>query len=226
MTWLSLVRRYLAVRWPHAAAKSRDSMTDGLASVTPALVCDMSGRPDPAVLRRVLRQHALVPESRRQEQPADCAAALRWLERASLPLVELTDAAVIRQALDALAVRLDGQAAAATTTSRKRAVFYNVLQYAVELELIPYNPVDKLRVRSARPKVTAEVDRRVVVNPRQARELLAAVTYVGARGKEIRLSVLRRSPSWRGRGPAGGQLQPAGVRLGFVDSGAVTTARG
>ena len=32
------------------------------------------------------------------------------------------------------------------------------------------------------PKVLEVVDRRVVVNPRQARELLTAVTYVGERG--------------------------------------------
>ncbi|AVT34616.1 site-specific integrase [Plantactinospora sp. BC1] len=42
------------------------------------------------------------------------------------------------------------------------------------------------RVRSARRKVTAEVDRRVVVNVGQARELLTAVTYVGRRGRDGR----------------------------------------
>jgi hypothetical protein len=62
-------------------------------------------------------------------------------------------AATVRAALDALALKLDGKAAAATTTRRKRAVFYNVLQFAVELERLDYNPVDKLRVHSRRSKV-------------------------------------------------------------------------
>jgi integrase len=81
---------------------------------------------------------------------------------------------------------MDGHAAAATTTRRRRSVFYNVLQYAVELELLDYNPVDKLRVRATRRKVVTEVDRPVVVNPRQARELLVAVTYIGRRGTDSR----------------------------------------
>jgi len=51
---------------------------------------------------------------------------------------------------------------------------------------LDFNPVDKLRVRSSRRKLSGEVDRRVVVNVRQARELLIGVTYVGQRGKDGR----------------------------------------
>lgn len=186
VTWFEFVRRYVDMKWPGAAAKSRDSMTDSLATVTPALVRNIPGRPDLALLRRALREHDLPPSSRHLPPPPEVAVALRWLERASLPLPDLMEAAVIRPALDALALRMDGRAAAATTTRRKRSVFYNVLQYAVELDLLDYNPVDKLRVRSARRKIVAEVNRRVVVNCRQARELLVAVTYVGRRGKANR----------------------------------------
>ncbi|MEV4747965.1 hypothetical protein AB0K21_16450 [Streptosporangium sp. NPDC049248] len=39
------------------------------------------------------------------------------------------------------ALLLNGKAAAANTIQRKRAVFYNALQYAVELEELPANPV-------------------------------------------------------------------------------------
>ncbi|MEU7909271.1 site-specific integrase [Actinoplanes sp. NPDC049118] len=183
VSWLSFVRRYLDMKWPHAAATSRDSMTEALATVTPVLVRDIGGRPDPALLRRALRRYELLPQSRRMERPAEIEAALRWLERASLPLSELSDPAVVRSVLDFLTTQSDGRAAAATTQRRKRAVFYNVLQYAVELDLLDFNPVDKLRVRSVREKVTTEVDRRVVINPRQAEELLIAVTYVGTRGE-------------------------------------------
>jgi integrase len=186
MTWLTFVRRYLDMKWPNAAAKSRDSMTDALATVTPTLTTDLPGRPNDALLRRALRNYELIPSARQTERPNDIAAALRWLERASLPLADLVQAAVVRPALDALALTIDGQSAAATTTRRKRAVFYNVLQYAVELQFLDYNPVDKLRIRSTRSKVTTQVDRRVVVNPNQARELLTAVTYVGSRGRNGR----------------------------------------
>jgi integrase len=57
---------------------------------------------------------------------------------------------------------------------------------AVELELLDFNPIDKLRVRSSRRKVAGEVNRGVVVNLRQARKLLTRVTYVGQRGKNGR----------------------------------------
>jgi hypothetical protein len=56
-------------------------------------------------------------------------------------------------------------------------VFANVLRYAVELEELPSNPL--ARVSWKPPKVSEVIDRRAVVNPRQARELLTAVTYVG-----------------------------------------------
>jgi integrase len=55
-----------------------------------------------------------------------------------------------------------------------------VLRYAVEVEELPFNPLDRLSWKP--PKVFEIVDRRVVVNPWQARELLIAATYVGQRG--------------------------------------------
>jgi integrase len=55
--------------------------------------------------------------------------------------------------------------------------------YAVELEALEFNPIDKLRVRSRRKKIAEMVDRRVVVNQRQALELPTAVSYVGRRGR-------------------------------------------
>lgn len=178
---------YVSMKWPRAAAKSRDSMTDALATVLPALVSDRPGRPDTQSLREGLRRYALPPAGRVVERPKKVADALRWLEKASLPLPELMKAKYVRAGLDALALTLDGRPAAAETVRRKRSVFYNVLQYAVELEEFPSNPLD--RVAWTRPKVSNEVDRRVVVNPRQARELLTALTYVGGprnRGARMR----------------------------------------
>jgi integrase len=177
---LAFARRYAAMKWPHLSAKSRDSMSDGLATVVPALVQEMAGRPEAVTLRRALRTFALLPVERRGESVPEVASALRWLERASVPLGELREARSVRVVLDALALQLDGSPVAATTFRRKRAVFYNLLEYAVELEELPANPLD--RVKSSRKRIAEAVDRRVVVNPRQARELLAAVTYVGRRG--------------------------------------------
>jgi integrase len=190
-TWLDFCLSYVDMKWPSAAAKTRDGITDALGTVTPALVRDTAGRPATELLRRALRTHLLPPATRTHQVSPDITAAARWLERASLPLTALSEPATTRSALDALALQLDGQAAAATTTRRRRAVFYNVLQYAVELEMFPANPVDRLRVRTARHRVAETVDPRVVVSQRQARELLVAVTYVGRRGQDRRGERLR-----------------------------------
>ena len=129
-------------------------MTDALATVTAALVDDRPGQPDVLLVRRALRQYALVPSSRALPRPAEVAAALGWLERASLPLSDLEKPRNVRLAPDALTLRLDGTAAAATTIRRKRSVFHNVLSYAAELEELSANPLD--RVKWKPPKV-AEV---------------------------------------------------------------------
>jgi integrase len=80
---------------------------------------------------------------------------------------------VIRLALDALAVTLDGRAAANATIVRKRATFNNALEYAVELGVFDANPLRRVKLRL--PKTEGTIDRRVVVNPTQARALLDAV---------------------------------------------------
>jgi integrase len=75
--------------------------------------------------------------------------------------------------MDALTLKLDGTAAAAPTVARRRAALFSALQYAVELELLPNNPLKQLKLR--RPIIAEAVDRRVVVNHAQARALLTAV---------------------------------------------------
>ncbi|MEV4216803.1 hypothetical protein [Nonomuraea sp. NPDC049725] len=122
------------MKWPHAAAKTRDSISDALSTGLPALVKDRPGRPDVESLRTALRKYALLPESKRPAAPRDAARVIRWLEGASLDLAILGQAKTVRLALDAIALRLDGKAASANTIRRKRAVLHALLEYAVELE--------------------------------------------------------------------------------------------
>ncbi|MEV6868582.1 site-specific integrase [Streptosporangium subroseum] len=188
VTWFSFTLAYVDMKWPHAAAKTRESLTDALATITPALVDqDAPGKPDALLLREVLRQFSLPPAARQLPQPPEIRTALAWLERHSLSIADLAKVRNVRLGLDALTLRLDGGAAAATTIARKRSVFYNALQYAVDLEELPSNPIDKVKAWKP-PKVREVVDRRVVVNPAQARELLTAVTYVSRldRGRHLR----------------------------------------
>ena len=188
-TWLAFCLAYIDMKWPSAAPKTRDAMTDALATLIPALTSEPAPDGiDPGTLREALRHYALALPSRTRDRPPPIAAALRWLEKTSLPVSLVSKPQHARAALDAISVLMDGQAASATTIARKRSVFANAIEYAVELEEMPANPLDRLSWKP--PKVSEVVDRRVVVNPRQARELLTAVTYVGQQ---------RRGPHARGQ---------------------------
>ncbi|WP_217182215.1 tyrosine-type recombinase/integrase [Streptomyces sp. AC495_CC817] len=188
LTWYDFARTYIAMKWPHAAPNSRDSANETMTLVTTQLLGDRPGRPTDDVLRRALRGWAFVVQGKGAEKaPVDIANALHWVAKASLPLATLKNPADIRRVLDSLKLTLSGAPAAAETVRRKRAVLFNALAYAVELGELPENPVTLVKWKP--PKVTKEVDRRVVVNPRQAGELLAAVSYVGgyrrARGRRL-----------------------------------------
>ncbi|MET8333000.1 hypothetical protein ABZV14_02695 [Streptosporangium canum] len=64
-TWYSLAVAYVQAWWPHAAAKTREGMTDSLVCVTPVLVNDLPGHPDDEDIRRALLEYFFVPEDRR-----------------------------------------------------------------------------------------------------------------------------------------------------------------
>ena len=188
-SWLEFCLSYIDMKWPSAAPKTRDAMTDALATIIPAIVSEAPPDGlDIATLYRALRHFALAPESRDLNRPPEVAAALRWLEKASLPTSEVGKAPTARAALNAISVLLNGQAAGATTIARKRSVLANTIEYAIELEDLTTNPLARLSWKP--PKVATFVDRRVVINPRQAHELLTAVSYVGQQ---------RRGPHSRGQ---------------------------
>jgi hypothetical protein len=55
--------------------------------------------------------------------PEELVRAERWVAANTRPVSDLADSAVLRPALDALALKMDGKPAAASTVSRKRAIF-------------------------------------------------------------------------------------------------------
>jgi integrase len=171
-------------RWPGAAANTRKSILEALGTVTAALVQDRPYKPDFADRYRVLVRYALAPGSRADQRSPDDAKILRWIESASVPLIALDDEDIVERALIAIGLRLDGKAAAATMARRKRAVFYNVLDMAAtgKRRVLARNPLDAVRWKP--PEVADKVDRRVVANPRQARELLTALSYIGGRDRD------------------------------------------
>jgi integrase len=179
VSWFDLACRFVDMKWPQLAARSQMSIADALATVTPALVTTTRGMPEPQVLRAALYGWAFNRESRAAGEPgSDIAAAIAWIRGNSLTVAALDEkdrrSELIRRALDALSVTMDGRPAAATVVARKRAAFYAVLNYAVELDILPANPLDK--VRWTAPSTADQVDRRVVANPSQVTGLLSAVS--------------------------------------------------
>ncbi|MEU1538013.1 site-specific integrase [Actinacidiphila glaucinigra] len=188
LTWYEFALRYLAMKWPHAAPNTRVSINESLASVTVALLGERPGRPAEVELRKALRNWAFVlPGPNDREFPTDIENVLHWVAKASRPLADLGDPVIARAVLDSLKLKLDGTAAAAETVRRKRRTLVNAMHYAVDLGEFSENPLGG--VRWQKPRVSSEVDPRVVANPHQARSLLCAVSYVGgyrrARGRRL-----------------------------------------
>ncbi|MEU5798434.1 tyrosine-type recombinase/integrase [Streptomyces sp. NPDC047813] len=186
MSWYAFASVYLAMKWPDAAPNSRDSTNEALTEATMVLCEERPDRPEDAVLRGALRGWAfVVHEGDAPQPPTDVANALHWVGKASMPLTTLKDPATARRVLDRIRRKLDGTPASAETTRRKKRVLTNAVKYAVELGELEEDPF--AAVQWTAPKVTETVDPEVVVNPRQARELLAAVSYIGgykrARGR-------------------------------------------
>ena len=105
--------------------------------------------------------------------PADIDAALNWVKSHTRPVSALAEPAVVRGVLTLLSSKLDGTSAAPSVVRRKRAVLYNVGEYAKERNLVAVNPLKLIKWKV--PKPVKVVDKRVVVNQDQARRLLAAV---------------------------------------------------
>lgn len=179
-TWYEHARAYVEMKWTQLEATSRRATVDALATITPALVKDERGKPDDRVLRRAVYRWGFLPTPDQAAVPAAEAAALAWLGRASLPVARLRDTDLVRAALNACARTLDGKPAAATTVQRKRAVLYNALGFAVERELLDFNPIDKIQWKA--PAVAEQVDRRVVANTAQVESILKAVPDVHPKG--------------------------------------------
>ena len=186
LSWFDFCREYVAMRWHGAAAKTRDAITDSLATASLAVAPRDSGRPSDSDLRIAFRW-AMVPTNHYAEVPERVTAALAWLTTRCPPVASLAEPKLIRRVVDQLGRTLTGEQAAGDTMRRRRRGLNPALEYAVEMGYLDSNPLG--RVKRKQVAAARQVDPRVLVNPRQARELLAALSYVGgyrrARGRRL-----------------------------------------
>ena len=176
ISWLEHAAAYAAMKWPLAAACTRAGIADALATITPALLTPGRGGPPAAVLRAALYGHAFNPARAGTDPGPPATAALAWAS-ASLPAADRPGRPqVTRRALEALALRLDGTRAAATTITRKRAVFHGCLGYAAELGLLEANPLDRITWRP--PRSPGSAGPRSAATPAEVQAILAEVTRI------------------------------------------------
>lgn len=176
MSCFDLACSYVDTNWDSTAPKTRKSKADSLVSITLALTAETSGRPEDKILTKALR--AAFNKNRRDIQhPDDIADTLRWLENNTPDVAIFAGPAEFRSILASLDRNQDGQRAANDTVRLRRGTLRNVLDYAVELELLDENPFSKVKARKQKT-VLHEVDRRSVANPVQARTLLLAVRKI------------------------------------------------
>ena len=185
-SWLNHAMNFVDMKWPQSAPKHRRNTAEALVTVTLAFLSSARGAPSDADLRAALYGWAFntatrqafssQSENKGTEVPPEYQQAMTWLSANTWPVTELDDAALMRKALDALSLRIDGKTAASSTIARKRTALSSALKYAVELRLLESNPLS--RVSWTAPKGVEEIDRRTVVNPEQALKLLGAVRKI------------------------------------------------
>jgi integrase len=178
-----MARDYMDARWERTPGNTRRTLAEALATITVAFVDKGAVYHEPRVLRRAAYSWAFNKNAWEREPCEEWQAALAWLERKSLPVGELDDAGVLRRGLDALCRKLDGTAAAAKTTKRKKAVVNEVFADAVERGYFSHNPL--IGLRWAAPEVDDEVDPDCVPNPAQVTRLLQAVLQLPGRGPHL-----------------------------------------
>ncbi|MFJ8625834.1 tyrosine-type recombinase/integrase [Kitasatospora sp. NPDC093550] len=183
-TWFDHATAYAQMKWARSSAKSRATRADALATITPALVTDRREAPDEKLLRRALSCWAFNFSEHQLDQPEEVTEALAWMARKSVKISQLEDSDTVRLALEALSRLLNGGVAADNTITRKRMVFNNALQYAVERRKLPTNPLQF--VDWSPPETDDEIDFRWVPSPAQGRALIEAAGQVSARGRHLR----------------------------------------
>src|ERR1700754_114884 len=180
-TLLQIAQRFIEAEWPDASPNTRCRHVDTLAVNVGAFLRESRNAPPLREIRRALTGYLLQPNREQLDTNERTAEVAEWIVEHSRPVNELADQETCAALVRGLGTNLNGRPAAPLTARTRRGALYHALQYAVRIGELNSNPL--LLLKSGRAQTTTEVDPRVVVNPKQAAQLLAAVTYVGTMGR-------------------------------------------
>jgi integrase len=170
-TWFTWTQRWVSLKWPHWAGHSRRSAVETL--VDASLVFARPGAPrPPADLATWMRSTGYQPH-------VDEPATHRWLERWSIPLVDI-DASTIEVALTRLTTRKDGRPMKPSGLRRRRNLIGSVLRAAVRRGLLDRNPMDQAEWRP--PAKAGELDISTVPSPADVLRIADHVTALDSAG--------------------------------------------
>lgn len=171
---------YVDALWAAGAPpNTRRSAVMHLSAAVALFVRQLDHQPPREQLQRLLSTRLLPPPRRSLDGlSGEEVAVASWLRRASRPVDELGEGREVSALLTALGKTAGGRQLASSTWDTRRSLLHRSLAFAVDSGWLAENPVAGQRLPLAAGG--AAVDPRVVPNPAQARQLLAAVTYVTA----------------------------------------------
>jgi integrase len=211
-TWVEHSIRFADMKWPSLAATSRTIHASCLAHIALHLATTERGRPEAEEISRALKSWSYNSRARGAVPANDKAAArtvpagdereavLKWVSAHSIPVVRLADAAVVRAVLLGLQRNLDGTKSSATAYDRRRGVFFGALEYAVELDLLDSNPMQRVKVTRVK-SLDEQVDPATVASLAQGRTLIEVAKNYNSRYKG-RLAAFFGLMFWAGLRPA------------------------
>lgn len=182
VSWYDHTVEYVDMMWPSLEPGTRRTLASSLATVTMALVADRDGTPEYRVGFRALVNWAYNRAARTaQTEPSEeHADAIAWLCKHCPDVSDLAQPAIARNAFNATTTDRTGKAFAPDTHRNKYKALSGAIKYAVELRRLQDNPLG--RISTSPPRRAAVVDKRVVINPAQARRLLDELWTIGRLG--------------------------------------------
>ncbi|MER5391910.1 hypothetical protein [Saccharopolyspora sp. NPDC002686] len=182
--FFDLACKYVDMKWPGAAATTRQTLAEALIRVTPVFLPAGRGKPDDRAIRSALRGWAFNPPKRAEEVPVEVKEVLDWCSRNSLTVSAAQERRVLDALEKAVTTKLSGEKYAPSVARKTRSALSGFLAHAVKEGILDANPLSDEKWTSM-PKGNRTIDPRTVPNPVQARTLLREVRGIQRSGPRL-----------------------------------------
>ncbi|WP_128382393.1 tyrosine-type recombinase/integrase [Streptomyces cavernae] len=172
INWYDFAVQYVDSVWANTAAHSRRSMAKTFTKATIALLRRQPSDYEPVAVRRALREYAF-NKNKRESATSETQAILGFIKRNTLSMAVWEDPAKVEDVLAQVNSRLDGKQNAASSIRRNRNALSGIFDYAIKRGVLISDPMPK--GKRDRVKTSSTVDKRSLINPKQAAELLVWV---------------------------------------------------